>query len=78
MAKIWASYISIWDGNTEIRTNCSIDLETKLVSDIQSVDDVYDLEILEKEYVELPDGTEILNFTTEDGYIYVDGQRQDD
>jgi hypothetical protein len=59
-----AIYVSVWDGGTEIRTKCDYDPTTKEVSDIE-VADVNGLDVLDDEYVELPDGTEIRDFTVE-------------
>lgn len=53
-----ATYVSVWDGGIDIRTNCEYDPITKDVTDIESVD-VGGLEVLEGEYIELPDGTVI-------------------
>lgn len=56
-----ATYVSIWDGDVRISTQCEFDPETKKVWNIQSAD--VNVEILEDEFVELPDGTEIRDFT---------------
>lgn len=53
-----ATYISVWDGGVEISTSCEFDPETKNITDIKSAD-VNGLEVLEREYIVLPDGTEI-------------------
>ena len=57
-----ATFVSIWDGSNEIRTTCKFDPLTKDVTDIES-SDVSGLDILFDEYVELPDGTEVRDFT---------------
>ena len=48
-------YISVWDGNTiKIATNCMVDMETKEVFDIETInpDDYYEeLDVLDEEYV---------------------------
>ena len=62
-----AKYVSVWDGGTSITTNCQYDPKTNVVSDIES-SDVEGLDMLEDEYVVLPDGTEIRNFINEDDY----------
>jgi hypothetical protein len=61
-----AKYVSVWDGGT-ITTNCQYDQKTKVVSDIES-SDVEGLDMLEDEYVLLPDGTEVRDFINEDEY----------
>lgn len=60
-----ATYVTVWDGGIEIRTQCLFNRESSTVYDVESVE-VNGLEILEEEYVELSDGTEIKNFLTED------------
>ena len=59
-----AIYVSIWDGDVEIRTQCEFDPDTKKVWNIQSAD--VNVDILEDEFVELPDGTEVRDFTNLD------------
>jgi hypothetical protein len=53
-----ATYISVWDGGIEIATSCNFDPETKNITDVEMVDGD-GLDILEREFVRLPDGTEI-------------------
>lgn len=53
-----ATYVSVWDGDTEIRTDCKWDDERMVAFDIGMVD-VSGIESLDREYVELPDGREI-------------------
>lgn len=53
-----AIYVSVWDGGVEVRTSCQYNPKTRIVSDIES-SDVEGLDNLEREYIELPDGTEI-------------------
>jgi hypothetical protein len=53
-----AKYVSVWDGGVEIRTDCEYDPEIRNVTDIE-LSDVNGLEVLEREYIVLPDGTEI-------------------
>ena len=60
-----AQFVSIWDGNVEVRTNCEFNPETKEVTDIESVE-VNGVDMLDDEYVELPDGTEIRDFVNND------------
>lgn len=60
-----ATYVSVWDGGIEIRTQCLFSRESSCVYDVESVD-VNGLDVLEEEFVELADGTEIRHFITED------------
>lgn len=60
-----ATFVSVWDGGTEIRTNCLYDAETNTVSDIETAD-VNGLDILDEQFIELEDGTEIRDFECED------------
>lgn len=62
-----AKYVSVWDGGTTITTNCKYDPKTNVVSDIET-SDVEGLDMLDEEYIELPDGTEIRDFIHEDDY----------
>lgn len=50
-----ATFTSVWDGGYEVTTNCKINMETKEVFDIETVD--VDVNILEYEYVTI-DGKE--------------------
>ena len=59
-----ATYVTIWDGGTEIRTNCHYDPDSKEVTNIESVN--VNVEILEDEYIEFEDGTQIRDFIRED------------
>jgi hypothetical protein len=67
-----ATYVSVWDESTPIRTSCKFNVETNMVSDIESVDvEELDLDFLSEEYVEIPDGTVIKSFYNLDigGYV---------
>jgi len=66
-----ATYVSVWDGGVEVRTSCEYDSETLDVTDIESAD-VDGLDNLEREHIELPDGTEI-----ERGDFTIDGDTDD-
>jgi hypothetical protein len=55
---IKATYVSVWDGGIEISTECFYNPDTNDVTDIES-SDVDGVEFLEREYIILPDGTEI-------------------
>jgi hypothetical protein len=63
-----ATYVSVWDGGTEIRTKCRFNTQTNIVSDIEQ-SDVGGVDILDREYVELEDGTEIDNFFNADELV---------
>lgn len=52
-----AIYVSVWDGGVEVKTSCDYNVENRTVSDIDSAD--VDVDNLEREYVQLDDGTEI-------------------
>ena len=52
------TYVSEWDGGTKICTKAEYDPQTKNVTNIES-SDADGLDVLEREYIELPDGTEI-------------------
>lgn len=60
-----STYVSVWDGGTEIRTSCQFDTIKNIVFDIEPVEDD-GLDILEDEYIELPNGEIIRSFNTED------------
>jgi len=61
-----AEYVSIWDGSTEVRTGCDFNPQTKDVTDIEVADvEGMDLDILFEEYIELPNGERITEFTIE-------------
>jgi len=59
-----ATYVSVWDDGIEVKTSCQFNTETKEVTDIEQVD-VTGLDILDREYVLLPDGTEVEDFIAE-------------
>lgn len=61
-----ATYTSVWDGGIEITTDCEYDPNTKYVTDI-GTSDVDGVEVLEDEYVTLPDGTELRE---KDGIVF--------
>ena len=58
MRHIEATYVSVWDGGIEVRTKCKYDTVIFDVTDIESAD-VDGLDVLEREYLILPNGTEI-------------------
>jgi len=57
------TYISVWDGGTEICSSAKFDTETKLVFDIETVDGVDDdgeeVDILDTECIEFEDGSRL-------------------
>jgi hypothetical protein len=55
---IEATYTSVWDGGVEITSACKYDADERRVFDIADAD-VSGVESLEREYVTLPDGTEL-------------------
>jgi hypothetical protein len=59
-----ATYVSVWDGGVAVRSKCTYNRETGIVSDIECVD--VDVDSLEDEYIELSDGTQIHDFINED------------
>lgn len=52
-----AKYVSLWDGDNEVVTDCLINTNTGQVW-AEASDEVEDLEVLEKESIRLADGTE--------------------
>jgi len=74
---IKATYVSVWDGGTEIRTSCDFNTNTKEVEYVENTDEnIEDFDICEEEYVELPGGEIVKDFTL-DGNTYKNGQRED-
>jgi len=66
---VYATYVSVWDEDTEIRTECKWDTVKKVAFDVATVE-VSGVEVLVREYVELLDGTTIdVNscYETDDG-----------
>lgn len=70
-----AEYVSVWDGGYEVRSACEYNPDTNTVIDIVQVDvedledehgDPVDLDWLNEEFIELPDGTTISDFINED------------
>ncbi len=51
-------FVSIWDEGTKIRANSKYNPETKEISDVQEMN-VDGLEVLEQEYIELPNGARL-------------------
>ena len=48
-----ATFTSVWDDGYEVITNCKVNMETKEIFDIKSVD--IDVDILKEEYVTIND-----------------------
>ena len=59
-----ATFVSVWDGGTEIRTSCQFNPDTNDVTDIELADGT-GLDIFDEQYVELSDGTKVFYFTIE-------------
>jgi hypothetical protein len=55
---IAATYTSVWDGGVEVASPCKYDADERRVFAIADAD-VSGVESLEREYVTLPDGTEL-------------------
>lgn len=53
-----ATFVSVWDGGIEIRSNCLFNTETKDITDIETID-IDGLEVLMDEYVELEGGEKV-------------------
>lgn len=64
MESIDVTFVSVWDGDTEIRTPAKYNPETRMVHDIVQVDPVdetgEELELFEYEYIEFEDGKVML------------------
>lgn len=62
------NYVSVWDGGTEISTTANYNQQTGLVDNIMTTDeDVEDLDILDREYIQTDDFSEkirVLDFDT--------------
>ncbi len=72
-----AIFVSVWDGGDEIRNSCKFNLETNDAFDIESVD-FESLEMLDEQYVELPNGEVIKTFTIEGNQKVVNGMEEED
>lgn len=53
-AVVEACYVTVWDSGLIIESRCQVDLNTRHVFDIEAFD-APDVEILEEEYIEVPD-----------------------
>ena len=54
-----AKFVSVWDGGYEIETDCDYNPDTKIVSNIEVSEDCETVEHLDREFIRLPDGTEL-------------------
>jgi hypothetical protein len=55
-------YTSVWDGGIEVCSTAEYNPETREVTCIETVDPEFEVDILEREYITLPDGTEMDRF----------------
>ena len=63
-----ATFVSVWDNDTEISSSCLVDTETKEIFDIEVVDvEDMDLDICTEEYIIFSDGTRC-DIDFDDGY----------
>lgn len=54
------TYVSVWDGGVKIESEAKYDTKNNIVFDIEVVEvGNLDLEVLNREYIELDDGTEL-------------------
>lgn len=60
-----AKFVSVWDDGIEIKTSCRYCKSSNTAFDIETAD-VNGVEVLQEQYVELPDGTQIHDFNTEE------------
>ena len=72
-----ATYVSVWNRGTQVRTDCEFDPTTNMVTNIQQSPNEIE-GTLDEEYIELPDGKEIRNFVDQFGRTFVEGQIEDD
>lgn len=78
MATTIADYVSVWDG-VEISTPCVYDASLARVSEIEFAEDDGSLNVVEREFILLPDGSEIVTFFNADaGIQVVDGHATED
>lgn len=62
-----AKYVSVWDGNQLVETDCKFDTTNNAVFDVEQADvEELDLNYLVEQYVELEDGSQILTFFNKD------------
>jgi hypothetical protein len=68
--KIPVIYVSVWDSGNQVRTDALYNPVSGEVTDIVMVD-VTGVQVLDKEYIELPNGEELLVTTDENGNYIV-------
>jgi hypothetical protein len=73
-----ATFVSVWDnGDNIFESECDFNLRTKEATNVESLDvDDVELFYVDKEFIRLADGTEIVDFVL-DGTEYKDGQKED-
>lgn len=69
-----AQYVSVWDDGQEVKTACLFDKLTMTALEVESTDEVEELDLLNEEFIELNDGTIIKTFMLEDGRTVVGGK----
>jgi len=66
-----ATFVSVWDGGTQIETRCKVNQQTKEVFDIEISQGTAALVyVLDREFVRFEDGTECPVYLAEDGGDY--------
>ena len=48
-----ATFVSVWDGDIHLSSNCKVNMETREIFDIEMHTDVDGLDCLDAEYVEI-------------------------
>lgn len=56
-----AIYVSVWDNNVRLTSKCTIDPETKLISDIGMID-VSEVKEMKEQFIEMPNGHKVVDF----------------
>lgn len=74
-----ATYVSVWDGSTEVRTHCEIDVTQNppAVTNVETVD-AENHDSLDEEYIEFHNGEQIRTFTVDETYVVKDGSLVED
>ena len=60
-----ATFTSVWDGGYEVTTDCKVDMETRMVFDIELIEVDESLEHLDREYITI-DGEEFDVFSVDE------------
>ena len=72
---VLATYVSVWDGKG-LESRCKVDTAFGRVREVEQLDDDGSLNSLDREFVRLDDGTEIVNiFNDDEEYLVRDGTR---